>query len=135
MALQFVNTKTVTFGVGDRQDFTRVDLPAGETRLFYLDTDPQGIVLKKAYLNVYAQFSAPGTPISTPLLLKYFPTTTRVLFLLPILQLRTNPVQRVTIYTQPKEFFPGSAGIKKLKVSLFYENATTYPLGVLLPSA
>lgn len=135
MAVQLIGTRTVTFGVDDRQDFPRIDIDSGETSLFYLDTDPSGIVLRKAYINVYAQLAGRRSPVSTPLLMKYFPTTEKVLLLLPIIQVRRRVQQRVTIYIQPKEFYPGSAGRENLKISLLYENALTAPFGVSLPSA
>jgi hypothetical protein len=135
MAQVEIGRVATSFKTQTRVSFPTLRVNAGETRLFFLRANPRSVVLTKAYFNVFARYQRPGQAIRTPLLAKFFPTGGKMIFLLPILQIREELQQRVVIEIQPKEFLRGQAEISDLEVVLYYEDTTIYPIVPVLPSA
>lgn len=128
MAIVLLDTKPASFKDRARIDFGPFVNRAGRSHMYFLQLVTPGANADGGYFNVNARHANSGDNIRTPLITKFFPTTTKQAFLIPVFRIRDTANQRILVQVSPKEFYRGAAETRDVEISLFYEDERDYPI-------
>jgi len=133
MAIELLETKTANFKTRERLDFGPFIHREGRAYMYYLQMVTPNAQLDGAYFVVNSRFANSGDNIRSPMICKFFPTTTKSAFLLKVPRIRDTNNQQVLIQLLPKEFYRNATTTEQVDVSLFWEDDETYRLDDKFP--
>lgn len=128
MAIVLLDTQTASFKTRARLDFGPFIHRRDRAFLYYLQMITPNAVLDGAYFNVNSRFANGGDNIRSPLICKFFPTTTKMGFLVKVPRIRDTNNQQILIQVAPKEFFRKADTTPEVEISLFWEDDQDYRL-------
>lgn len=128
MTIVALQTLTADFDTQARMDFGPFIHRSGRAFLYYLEVLDLADAAPRTYLNVNTRFANGGDNIRSPLICKFFPTQTKMGFLLKVPRIRDTNNQQILVQCGPKEFFPNSTVQRQMQVQLSWEDDTEYRL-------
>lgn len=128
MAIVLLDTQTFDFTTGDRVDFGPFIHREDRAFMYFLEATNLTVPSPQSYLVVNSRFANSGDNVRSPMICKFFPTQTKMGFLLKVPRIRDTNNQQVLIQCLPKKFYPNAVGQDIMDISLFWEDDQEYSL-------
>ena len=123
MAIVSLGTQTVDLDLRTRLDFGPFTHREGRAFMYFLQAQTPNIDVEGSYLNINTTHANGGDNVRLPLLAKFFPTTTKMAFLVKVPRIIDANNQQILIQLGPKEFYRGAATTRQYDVELFWEDS------------
>lgn len=128
MAIVLLDTKTANFKTRGRLDFGPFIHREDRAFMYFLQMVTPNAQLEGAYFTINTRFANGGDNIRSPLIAKFFPTTTKMAFLVKVPRIRDTNNQQLLIQLQPKEFYRNATTTTEVDIELSWEDDETYRL-------
>lgn len=133
MAIVLLGTQTANLKTRDRLDFGPFTHRQDRAFLYYLEMVTPNAQLEGVYFNVNSRFANSGDNIRSPLICKFFPTATKMGFMVKVPRIRDTNNQQILIQVSPKEFFRRADITPEVDISLFWEDDQEYRMEDAFP--